>query len=691
MNYLNEEINLFVPGRISIVGELSDWVCDYKDINKSIVCGEAIAAGIDKGIYATAKKSDKFIFHIYDEIFEIEMNNIELKKVAQSDSFYSYVCAVALYMNRNYDIGGIEVNIRCMTLPIKKGLSSSAAICVLIAKSFNILYDLDLEFYELMKIAYESEHLALSKCGRLDQICAKGLSMSHLVFNKDSLDINKVSLKSKLHFVIADLNGKKDTKKILSSLHSCFPFPKNKIEEKVRTMLCEDNKKIVDTAIEALDSGDIEKLGKVMTYSQRLIDESAGLMCDELKSPILHKVMEDENIKEWSYGAKGIGSNGDGSIEILAKNEKCQIKIEKYLKEVYSMDTFSCNFNPTHKIKKAVIPVAGFGTRMYPFTRIVKKAFLPIVDNGYIKPTILKLIEELDEAGIEEIALIIAKDEEQIYNDFFRVPISNVYFDKLSKEAQEYELKIQRLGEKIKYIVQEEQLGYGHAVYLSKEFADGEPVLMILGDTIYKSKIDKSCTEQILSYYDKVEKPIISLHPIKEENFKYYGIAYGTYDNFEKTEISLKGIVEKPSIEFARENLNMDGKYFSTFGQSIIDSSIYDALEYNIKNNITNKGEIQFTDAVDMAIKNVDIKGFIIKGKQYDLGNAKAYRKSMNEYPKDFKEIEIEPGYKENNIISINNIISNDVTTFDEEYNLYEHKQIATKDITNMKETEYEV
>jgi len=640
MDYKDEEINLFVPGRLGIVGELSDWVCDYKSENDSIVCGEAIAVGIDKGIYATAKKTDKFSFHINGEDFEVEMNNIELKRCAESDSFYSYVSAVALYMNKNYDVGGVDITIRCMTLPIQKGLSSSAAISVLVAKSFNILYDLGLEFYEIMKIAYESEHIAHSKCGRLDQICAKGLGLSHLVFNKDSLDINPVSLKTKLYFVIADLNGRKDTKKILSTLHSCFPFPKTNLEKKVKEMLCEKNKLLIDEMIYSMKVGNIEKIGRLMNYSQRLIDESAGLICDELKAPILHKVMRDPNIKNWSYGSRGIGSNGDGSIEILARNEKCQKKIEEYLKDEYDMNTFSCSFNPTHKIKKAVIPVAGFGTRIYPFTRTVKKAFLPIVDNGYVKPTILKLVEELDEAGIEEIALIVAKDEEPIYNDFFKNPVTSEHFDKLNDESKEYELKIQRLGEKIKYIVQEEQLGYGNAVWLSKEFASGEPVLMILGDTIYKSKTDKSCTEQILSYYDEVEKPIISLHQIKEEDFKYFGIGYGTYDNNEKTKISLQGIVEKPTVEFAKENLCMDGKYFGTFGQSIIDSSIYDALEYNVKNNITSKGEIQYTDAVDTAIKNADIKGFIVDGKQYDLGNAKAYVQAMADYQIDFEEKE---------------------------------------------------
>lgn len=638
MENLDEEINLFVPGRISIIGELSDWVCEYKGINPSIVCGEAIAAGIDKGIYATVKKSKQFIFEMDHHTFSIDMDNKKLEEKAKSNDFFSYISAVAFYMNQNYEVSGINVRIRAMTLPIQKGLSSSAAISVLIAKAFNELYDLGLEFYEIMKIAYESEHIALSKCGRLDQICARGLSLSHLVFNEDSLDIRNVSVKRKLHFVVSDLNGKKDTKNILATLHSCFPFPKNEQQEKVKRMLCEENKLVVTEALRCIDAGDLEGLGKIMSQSQQLIDESAGKICEDLKAPLLHMVMNDPNIREWSYGAKGTGSNGDGCIVMLAKNEKCQKKIKQYMEEKLGMESFHCNFNATHEVKKAVIPVAGFGTRIYPFTRTVKKAFLPIVEDGYVKPTILKLVEELDAAGIEEIALVIAKGEEKVYQDFFKKPITQEHFEKLNEKQKEYELRVQRLGEKISFIVQEEQLGYGHAVYLSKDFAAGQPVLMILGDTIYKSKEEMSCTEQLLSYYDRVKVPVISLHEIKEKEFPFYGVAYGTYDNIEKTEISLDGMVEKPNIEYAQEHLCMDGKYLGTFGESIIDSSIYEALEENIKNHVFSKGEIQYTDAVDLASKKATIKGFLINGKQYDLGNTIAYQKALVEYERDFQE-----------------------------------------------------
>jgi galactokinase len=361
-------------------------------------------------------------------------------------------------MKKKYNVSGIEINVRYMNLPIKKGLSSSAAICVLTARAFNILYNLGLNRNEIMKIAYESERYALSKCGRLDQICATKLSISHIIFDDDKLIIHPVKVKRKMNYVIVDLNGKKDTKKILSTLHSCFPFPKNEIQEKVKRMLCEENKKIVNNAKEAIENDNLERLGKIMTESQRLIDESAGKMCKDLEGPKLHKIMNDEKIKELSYGVRGIGSNGDGAGEILAKDEKAQEEIIKYLKEKYQMDSFSVNINPSHDIKKAVVPLAGFGTRMYPFTRTVKKAFVPVVQGKHLKPLILKLVEDLDEAGIEKICFIIGKDEEEIYRDFFKKPLPEEHFAKLKPEEKEYEMRIQKLGEKISFIVQEEKL-----------------------------------------------------------------------------------------------------------------------------------------------------------------------------------------------------------------------------------------
>lgn len=119
-----------------MLGELSDLVSDYLSINPSLIPGETIATGISKGIYAVAKKSKIFRFSYNNDSIELEMDTKKLDKVAKGNNFFSYVVSVALYMKENYSVSGVDINVRYMTLPIRKGLSSSAAVSVLTVKAF---------------------------------------------------------------------------------------------------------------------------------------------------------------------------------------------------------------------------------------------------------------------------------------------------------------------------------------------------------------------------------------------------------------------------------------------------------------------------------------------------------------------------------------------------------------------------
>lgn len=426
-------VNLFVPGRVSIIGELSDIVTDYMSINDSIIPGEVIAGGIDKGIYATATLSNDFIFEFDNRsLFVKNMNLTKLSREAKSNSFFSYVAAVAYCMKRKYNVSGVNIRVRYMNLPIQKGLSSSASVCVLVVKAFNYLYNLNLNYMDIMELAYQAERYALSMCGRLDQICANGLCLSHMIFYEDSLDINKLDIKKELNFVIADLNGFKDTKKILSAYHSCFPFPKNDKEENVRKALCENNKYLVRESIEAIKNGDLEYLGKLLVNAQENIDNSGGKVTDALEGPLLHKVMSDKIIKKYSFGSKGTGSNGDGSIIILAKDKNSQKEITKYLYDQYEMNSFEFNVRNTCSIKKTVINIK---------------------DVNFDNSNFCSLVLELDEVGIDDILLIgntyIIDKCKNILNKIY----SDLEFDNLSEGDKEYQINLYRINEKINYVV----------------------------------------------------------------------------------------------------------------------------------------------------------------------------------------------------------------------------------------------
>ena len=143
----NKKITLFVPGRLCLFGEHSDWAGMHRMLNANVMPGYAIVSGVEEGIYATAEKNDKFIVEsplpIFEkDSFECEMDTEKLLAVAKQGGFFSYVAGVASYIKDNYSVGGLKITITDMDLPIKSGLSSSAAICVLVARAFNQLYHL---------------------------------------------------------------------------------------------------------------------------------------------------------------------------------------------------------------------------------------------------------------------------------------------------------------------------------------------------------------------------------------------------------------------------------------------------------------------------------------------------------------------------------------------------------------------
>ena len=203
----NKSINLFVPGRLCLIGEHSDWAGLYRTINASIVAGQAIVTGIEQGIYATVEKNDKFIVESSLEIFkndsfECEMDTEKLRKTAAEGGFFSYVAGVASYVNEYYKVKGLKIRITKMDLPIKSGLSSSAAICVLVARAFNILYHLHCNTMGEMFIAYYGEQRTPSRCGRLDQACAYGVNPVSMVFDGNEISVRPLKIKNPLYFVL---------------------------------------------------------------------------------------------------------------------------------------------------------------------------------------------------------------------------------------------------------------------------------------------------------------------------------------------------------------------------------------------------------------------------------------------------------------------------------------------------------
>lgn len=638
-NKKHTSIDLFVPGRLCLFGEHSDWAGKYRSMNSALVAGEAIVTGTEQGIYATVEKSDNFemtcsaqsLKDIWQD-FECPMNAEALKEVAHSGSFFSYCAGVASYMLEWYNIGGAKIHITDMTLPLKSGLSSSAAICVLVCRAFNELYDLNLSTMGEMNIAYVGELRTASRCGRLDQACAFGVRPVLMNFDGEEIDVTRLNVKRDLHWVFADLNASKDTVKILKDLNKAFPFADNDKEQAIQDALGPINHKIVSRAVNYMKEGDAEALGKLMTEAQQIFDEKVAPMCpSQLQSPVLHQTLNDPQLQSLSYGGKGVGSQGDGSIQFLAKDEECQKQIIEYLNTL-GMSAYALTLKAMHSIRKAVIPVAGFGTRLYPATRAMKKDFFPIVDrDGKVKPVILILLEELINSGIEEICLVLGSQEErEEYRKFFETQLADEHFQKLKPEDQNYERHILEIGKRLTYVYQTEKRGFGHAVSLTANFAAGEPVLLMLGDTIYRSRNGKTCTLQFIEAYEKYNKPMVAIHPIPLQDVSHYGIMAGYWDNREETILHMTQFCEKPKVSYAEENLavkmrNGEHRYYSVFGQYILTPEVYQQLKADVANAHQDGKEIELTSALDKVRAKYGMYGVQVDGEMFDMGKPDAF------------------------------------------------------------------
>lgn len=334
-----QEVDLFVPGRLCLFGEHSDWAGGYRRIDSSISKGFCMLVGTNQGIYARARKSDALIIKstLPDGVtlgpHEIPMQSDELLQVAEEGGFYSYSCGVAYFTCCHYKVDGLEIDNYKMDLPIRKGLSSSAANNVLLARAFNQLYDLKLTRRGEMELAYQGEIITPSRCGRMDQACAYGKTPVFIIFDGDRIDVTELYPKHDYFMVVADLMAGKNTQKILADLNSAFPGTKGKIAEDVRYYLGPINKEIVDKAKKIIEHDDPEKMGLLMTEAQSLFDQFVTPACpEELTSPKLHQVLAQTDIKPLVYGGKGVGSQGDGCVQFLARGMEEQQELLRLLK-----------------------------------------------------------------------------------------------------------------------------------------------------------------------------------------------------------------------------------------------------------------------------------------------------------------------------------------------------------------------
>ncbi len=637
-------MKLFVPGRICLFGEHSDWAGGYRRMNAEIERGYTLICGTDQGIYAEVEPHPTSLIIRSTTTsgeacgpYEIPMQPKALLEEAQQGGFWSYIAGVAYQALTNYHVRGLVIHNTFTDLPIKKGLSSSAAICVLAARAFNRVYDLKLTVRGEMELAYQGEITTPSRCGRMDQGCAFGNRPVLMTFDGDRLDTEELQVKSELYFAIVDLQGHKDTLEILNRLNRCYPVAENEVERGVQELLGPVNKRIVSQAIQALKESDAERLGALMVEAQAFFDRYAVPACpEELTAPLLHRVLNYEPLKPHIWGGKGVGSQGDGTGQFLSRSAADQQAVIEILRRDLGLPAYPLTLRPGLKVRKAVIPAAGFGTRLFPATKATKKELFPIIDrDGVAKPAILLIVEEALEAGIEEVIIIVQEEDLDDFRSFFKSQISIENYNKLPRPFQDYARRLLEIGRRVTFVVQTAQEGFGHAVYCARDAVGNEPFLLMLGDHIYRSNREESCARQLLEAYQRHGLCTVGLRHTPEEMIANFGTVAGVWLEGDRL-LNVTEFAEKPNLEYARSSLRVPGlpedQYLTVFGQYILKPELFEYLESNIRNNVRERGEFQLTSALDCLRQEDGFLGLVVDGKRFDIGLPDYYLETLRAF-----------------------------------------------------------
>lgn len=267
------------------------------------------------------------------------------------------------------------------------------------------------------------------------------------------------------------------------------------------------------------------------------------------------------------------------------------------------------------KIKKAIIPAAGLGTRFLPVTKAQPKEMLPIVD----KPTIQYIIEEAVASGIEEILIITGRNKKCIEDHFDKSVELELELEKSGK--QEMLKLVREISDMvdIHYIRQKEPKGLGHAISCAKTFVGNEPFAVLLGDDLVYNE-EKPCLKQLIDCYNEYNTSILGVQTVDAKDANKYGIIKGIH--IEGRVHKVRGLVEKPAIEEAPSNIAILGRY-------IITPQIFKILE---ETKPGRGGEIQLTDALSKLINEEAIYAYEFEGTRYDVGDKLGFLKATVEY-----------------------------------------------------------
>ncbi|MGI4791177.1 MAG: sugar phosphate nucleotidyltransferase [Janthinobacterium lividum] len=277
----------------------------------------------------------------------------------------------------------------------------------------------------------------------------------------------------------------------------------------------------------------------------------------------------------------------------------------------------------TH-IQKGVITAAGRGTRQYPASRTVQKELFPLVDvDGFAKPTVQIIAEELFASGLEEICIIANPTNiEPMRRHFLDPPPASLSGKKWAEPLSE---TLADLADRLTFVVQEQQDGYGHAVFQARDWVGDEPFLITLGDHIYLSETETPCTRQVMDVFAQHGASVSSVTYAPEaELYRYGTLAARLLPESQPPVYEITALVEKPTIEYAQSHLRTtgvpEGQYLVHFGIHAFTPTIFDCLAHLIQHDSRQHGEIQLTSAQLLLLERERYLACEVEGIRCDMG-----------------------------------------------------------------------
>jgi UTP--glucose-1-phosphate uridylyltransferase len=295
--------------------------------------------------------------------------------------------------------------------------------------------------------------------------------------------------------------------------------------------------------------------------------------------------------------------------------------------------------SPKSSVRKAVIPIAGLGTRHFPASHAVKKELFPVVGpDGIARALFHYHLLELDAAGIAEICIVVQPGEDAMVRAYLRGPGAD-YLKRLEKypallrEAEQ----MRGFADRVTFAVQQRQEGYGHAIYQTKKFAAGEPVLLCLGDHLFRGKPVSPALELLQQAGISQGRSISAVNRIGPDDLKGYGTIAGKRRPEQPRLIDVSLIIEKPDPGTARRQLRVDDLpddvFLGWFGMHLLWPSIYDVLEQMIRDDVRDNGEFQLTRAQELQRQREGYLALeIVAAERFDFGVPDDFVRSVQKF-----------------------------------------------------------